>query len=392
MFLVPGYRVEIASYRGRPVADAPELRRDFPPGYDGPVTLVTRVDEADGEIRRALMPVAGHHIAVDSMGRRAVFCGMNAAHSALFDVASLRFERLLAPHAGDYIAGGHAQFTPDGKYLLATERKRYDLPARDLVERHGRLVVRDAATLAVLASHDAGGIAPHDLRLTADGRHAVIANYGSIDLPSPAARPRIVEPSVTAVDLATGRIAHKWAAPVNDAEARHVAVHGLDRVAAVLSRPGTVDDDRSLAAEIDAVLEPDLLAEEGRRYMPAPVALFDAARGGEAISVMPEDPLLARQGQSIAYDPPHDEMLVTFTTSHALIVFAADSGRVKRVIHTDRLGLRYPRGVALHPDGAHYAVSGGWQGLIQFRRGEHALVPGRALFPVFFDHSHLTAV
>ncbi len=392
-YLVPGYRTEIASYRGRPAEEAPELRADFPKNYDGGVTLATRLAEDGNAPVRALLPVVGHHIAPDPAGKRAWFSGMNAAQSVVFDVAAMRLERIVPPHAGGFVTGGHAAFTADGQYLLAVERRRFDAPFADPAERNGRLVVRDARDLSVLTSYDSFGIASHDLRLTEDGKHAVIANYGSVDLPPAGSRPAIVEPSLTVLELASGRLIHKWLAPMKDAELRHVAVHGLNRLTAVMFRMGGEADERALNAGREAVFEPDILAEHGRVYLPAPVVMFGAGRpGGGPAAAMPGDPLLARQGQSIVYDPDYDEMLVTFGTSHTLIAFDASSGGVRKLLRLDRLGLRYPRGVVLHPDGKHFAVSGGWQGIHLFRRGTHEPVPSRALHTVFFDHSHLTVV
>jgi hypothetical protein len=92
----------------------------------------------------------------------------------------------------------------------------------------------------------------------------------------------------------------------------------------------------------------------------------------------------------MAYDPKHDEMIGTFASSHALIVTDAASGRIKRVVATEPWGLRYPRGIALHPDGAHYAVSGGWQGIYLIERGTHRISWERTLHPLLFDHSHMT--
>lgn len=62
----------------------------------------------------------------------------------------------------------------------------------------------------------------------------------------------------------------------------------------------------------------------------------------------------------------------------------------KATIRTDRLGLRYPRGVALHPDGVHYVVSGSWSDLITFRRADHEVMRPRCYYETFFEHSHLT--
>src|SRR5687767_11911639 len=64
VYLVPGYRPDLASFRGRPAVESAELRGRLLARYDGPLTLVTRIDEADGSVRRALMPLRGHAISV----------------------------------------------------------------------------------------------------------------------------------------------------------------------------------------------------------------------------------------------------------------------------------------------------------------------------------------
>jgi len=90
------------------------------------------------------------------------------------------------------------------------------------------------------------------------------------------------------------------------------------------------------------------------------------------------------------YDAPHDRMPATVASSHCVLAVSGATGRIERVIRTDRLGLRYPRGLALHPDGEHYVVSGSWRDLALFRRRDHSPVPERSLHTVFFDHSHMT--
>ena len=71
------------------------------------------------------------------------------------------------------------------------------------------------------------------------------------------------------------------------------------------------------------------------------------------------------------------------------IAFDAASGAVKHVMHTDRMGLRRPRGLALHPDGVHYVVSGSRENVFVFRRASHDLVREACRYEVLFDHGHL---
>ena len=97
-----------------------------------------------------------------------------------------------------------------------------------------------------------------------------------------------------------------------------------------------------------------------------------------------------QRGQSIVYDPVHDEALVTYPTSHTVVVIDGQNGSIKRVIRTDRLGLHRPRGIALQPDQTHYAVSGHWRDIYVFRRGTHQLRREACRYVPLFGHSHLT--
>lgn len=276
--------------------------------------------------------------------------------------------------------------------LLTVERRRFDLPAARPEDRHGRLVLRDPRGFAVLEAYSTRGIAPHDVSLTEDGRHAAIANYGSTNLPKNGEAPGIVDPCVTVLELASGRLVYRQSI-ANDAELRHLAGNRLDRVLALCVRQAVGAEAIALAGQEDRIDEPDPSFDQGIVFRPGPVARFDATRTETPPAiVMPDTPDLARYGQSIVYDPVHDEFLATFASSHTAIAFAGADAAVRRIIRTDRLGLRFPRGIALHSDGAHYAVTGGWQGLYLFRRGSHDVVWERCLHAVFFEHSHLAVM
>ena len=106
----------------------------------------------------------------------------------------------------------------------------------------------------------------------------------------------------------------------------------------------------------------------------------------------PADELLCRQGQSILYDPRHDEVIATFTSSSTLIVFSGADGAVRSLVRTEPHGVRNPRGLALHPDGRHYAVSGDWDNLLLVERGTHAVASARTIFLPLYGHSHIAAM
>ena len=357
---------------------------------DGTGTLLTRVDEGDGSVRRALMPLRGHAIVVAPSRARAVWASMNGDSLLSFDPHSLELETFVSAHGEGFIGGGHAVFTAAGDQVLVAERKRYGpQPARP-EEQFGRITIRDPKDLSVLESYSCHGVSPHQIRILADGRHIAISNYGSTNLPKPGEPLQILEPSLTVLELASGRLLTKWIGPDPRYELRHLAAHSLDRIAAILAHVVPAEDAQSLRLARDRVYEPDLSVEADYAYLPAPIQFYDAAQPNRPKAAsLPSDARDARQGQSIVYDPDHDEVIVTFASSHRVIAFDAASGGIKTIVETDRLGLRYPRGLALHPDGAHYAVSGSWRGIQLFRRGSHEPSLARAMHAVFFDHSHL---
>lgn len=392
-YLVPGYKADLANYRGEPAATALGLRRDFPKGYDGGVTMIARVEEKDGALRRAIMPIQGHQIAVHPRVSLALWNSMNGPNYVTFDPVTLKLDRVLPCHQPEFVGGGHSAFKEAGDAAFSTERRRQDLPFAKPSDLYGRLVVRDARDFKTLAVYSTEGIGSHEVRLTDDGRHAVIANYGTIKPPGQNKRMETVEPCVTVLEVASGKVVYKRVLPGSAGEVRHLAAPTLDRISAHVVTELNVDGYPRLPGDDDVIAEFDPDTAGGSFYAPGSVGHFDATRPDAApVLAVPDDRMAARQGQSIAYDPVNDEMIGTFASSHSLVVVDAPSGRIKRAIGTERYGLRYPRGIVMHPDGRHYAVSGGWQGIYLFKRGTHEIVWERTLHPLLFDHSHMTAI
>jgi hypothetical protein len=385
-YLVPGYRPDLAHFRGRPADTSAELRRAFPAGYEGPATLVTRIEETDGSVTRALMPLRGHAIALRPGGGLAVWNSMEGVTLVSFDPRSLELGQVGGFDGEEMVGGGHAVFPKDGAVVAVTERKRLPSYTGRPADHYGRISIRDCESLRVLESFSSHGMSPHDMILLDGGKQVAIAHYGS-HLAEGAWRPHIAEPCIAILELATGKLIEKLSPRDANAELRHLAGSGHGRFAAVLVRRGSFEEESALLSGRAEIYEPDTSSWDEGAFLPAPVAGF--AREGRW-QALPPDPLLARQAQSIVYDRDGDEFIATFTSSHTIGVFAAGDGHVRRMIRTDELGLRYPRGLALHPDGQHYAVSGSWRDLMLFRRGTHEPRPGRSLHAVLFEHSHLT--
>ncbi len=393
---MPGYKTAKAYRRGQPLIVDRRAARALPRGYDGPVTMITRIALDADSVERALFPIVGHAVTLDPGRSRALFVGKNDDALLVIDPASLDLAAIARPHAEDFLFGGHVAFTADGKTVFAVERRDPSAPYTGRPADHfGRISLRDADTLRVLDSFDCAGIAPHDIALFDGGRHLAVANYGSTDWPADVEAPTTrlpygVEPSLTIIEAASGRLAHKEVAPKRRNQVQHVAAGGLDRIAVLQSRLAAFDDAQLVLRGRDHVYYSEAPDGCGRSYLPVPLLHYDlgAATPKRAI-VMTDDPLLMQRGQTIVYEPTHDEMLVTYVASHTVIAFDAASGAVKHVMRTDHLGLCRPHGLALHPDGVHYVVSGSWENVFVFRRDSHDPVREACRYELLFDHSHL---
>lgn len=89
LFFVPGYQPELGRLGGMPLDKHPGIAGGMPRGYDGPTTLIARLDERSRAVRRALMPLQGHHVAIDPGGKQAFFSAMDGKQMVRFDPQTL---------------------------------------------------------------------------------------------------------------------------------------------------------------------------------------------------------------------------------------------------------------------------------------------------------------
>jgi hypothetical protein len=395
-FLVPGYEPDAAHKNGQVLRADPRASRALPEGYKGVVTMATRLGPA-GAVDRALFPLAGHAIAVAPGGAAALFVAMNGAELVRFDTGRLDLVDIHAPHEEGFVFGGHAVFLEEHGIVIVSERRDVRMPYAGDPEAHfGRLSVRDIASLEVLDAWNCHGIAPHDLALTADRRYVAVANYGSTAWPAGVEAPVEgvdygVEPCLTVLEVPTGALVDKRVGSNPRVEVRHVAAPRLGFVVGLQVRATDPAEAQRALRGRDEVYEADPSDREGLGYLPVPLLVADATDGtGASRAVIAEDRARMVRGQSIVGDPVHDEVIATYTSSNTIAVVGGD-GVLRRLIATDVLGLRWPRGLALLPDGEHYAVAGDWENIFVFRRGSHELVREACRYDTLYGHSHLTA-
>lgn len=393
---VPGYRPGRAIYKGQPLIDDPRFNGALPKGYDGPITMLSRVGGPGEPVRRAVFPISrGHGVSVhEAVG---FFGGFNSTAMLTFDPDSLDMISLVRPHREGWVGGGHAVFTPDGRHLLVTERQARR-PYSGRADGHfGMVAVREARSLKVVDSYSCHGIAPHQIGVLADGKHVAIANYGSTAPPAgtgDSVLPHMVEPCVTILELESGRLVHKILAPDVENQVRHLAAHSLERTMVIQAREGEIGEDLDLMLGREDVYVRDFTSKPNTVYLPAPVLQLTGAAGTppQARPISAADPLLMRHGLSIVYEPRFDQFIATFPTANCFMIFDGAGGGITRIVRTEPLGLSYPSGVALHTDGRHYLITGSWRGLLVFRRGSHELNREAMNNVLFFGHSHIAVM
>ena len=392
---IPGYNPQNARYRGRSVVGTVSWRKYVPSNYEGPLTMLTRLNGTN-EPRRAIYPIQGHGICLNPDGRTGFFAANKHADNNMlaFNTDSLEPVKIVPVHRKGWYGGGHAAYSHDGANIFISERSPDRPFSGKLKDHYGGITVRDASTYKVVSEFSCHGIAPHQITLTADGRHLLVANYGST---RPTGRgknanlPEIIEPSVTILDAASGRLVDKITGLTKNNEIRHLCGVDLQRIFAIQVRLNNDNGFLDTMYSSDEVYERDITTDKNQAFLPAHLLRVVSKSSGEsnATEITEVDPQLTRHGLSIIYEPEYNEILATYPSSNALMIFDASNGHLKKHIRTDQLGLRFPCGLALHPDNKHYIVTGHWRNMYVFKRGNHIVNRDACEYVSLFGHSHI---
>jgi hypothetical protein len=383
---VPGYRSQEAVEEKTRLIDQAAITR-VPRDWHGDQTLLTMLDLADSQAvpKRAAYPVGGHGVHLFPALGVGVFAGMESDSVVGFDLETMDMTAFARPVHPGWLFGGHPVGMPDGRHVAIAERHPAQLRsgdrAADIKRLCGRIVIRDARTLSPVGEMSSFGIRPHEIQITADAKHMVVANYGSTNTREPfdaLQLPDVLAPGIAVIEIASGkRVA--WIAGADPAaELRHLVAPRLDRIFGITARLAFSDSPEA------AGLPQDPVAAQGISFLASPpVRVLE----GRALALMKEQPTITRQGLSIAFDVAHDEVLASFPASHAVAVFDGASGEVKKLIHTAAMGLHWPCGLALSPDAAHWYVTGYWRGILTLEAGQHG-VESVTDSPQWWGHSH----
>jgi hypothetical protein len=371
---VPGYMPLEATANGKPLLENRYFARDIS-DPQRPFRILTKIG-LDGDTRQTLLPVDAHDVEISPDRSVGVLCGFEASDQVAFDPDTLDLAAVAPSFSEGWRGGGHAAYLREAKTVLMSERAPRQSLRHGQVESHyGRITIRDVDTLKIRGSYSTHGIDPHDIRLIDEDRYLVIANYGSVPDPDTGKMgvPRHVhEACVTIIDMENGKLLDKRVTNRRDTELRHLAAGALDRIFAIQARlGGEADLARELSDPRDAA-EKDITANKGVAYLSA--ATFKMEKGKQPRRMGSRaDTAQMRHGLSIRYDARNDQVIATYPSSHRLMVFDGASGEVLHSLDTRKMGMRFPCGVTLLPDGAHYAVTGYWENLFVFERGTHKL-------------------
>lgn len=167
---------------------------------------------------------------------RFVALPQNGESGVLVDFATRRVIQKFHPKK-NHTFYGHASYVEEGKYLLTSES--------DLVNRTGRLIVRDSTTFELVREVDTYGTYPHDCKITPNGKAVVVTNEGVLRLPDGKNEfpkdytPGNLESSVVTLDWRTGKLLHKYTSPVPNLCLAHIDLDSRGKPV-VSSSPGEV--------------------------------------------------------------------------------------------------------------------------------------------------------
>ncbi|WP_164887170.1 DUF1513 domain-containing protein [Hahella sp. KA22] len=168
------------------------------------------------------LPGRGHGVARHPSGEEFVLVGRRPARFA----AVVRRQADGEPSYEEFSSAegrhffGHACYSRDGRYLYTTEN--------DYASGRGVIGVRDAQDgYRQVGEWSSGGIGPHELRLSADGKALVVANGGILthpDNPREKLNPDAMEPSLAYIDIASGELLERWELEDKKLSIRHLDV------------------------------------------------------------------------------------------------------------------------------------------------------------------------
>lgn len=295
-----------------------------------------------------------HGFAFDpTLPSRAALFEKKGKGACVMDVGTGVIERELSLAAGRQFYG-HGAFSADASLLYATE---------SVLDEGGRgvLAVRDAKTFDELGTLPTHGFSPHDCLLL-DDKTMVVANGGG-----PFGVRGSSLPSVTYVDVASGKLLDRVVLPDPKLNAGHLAVSAKGALVVVSAPRDGIGPEETTPGGI--TFRPTKSRQPVAHRAPGPV--LDRMMG-ETLSVA----LDAEGARALATQPFGD-----FVT-----VWDVDTGALVATIM-----LEGPRGVARTLDGRHFVVSHkkAQSMVVSFFDAQTLAPTGRTIGPSYTTGSHI---
>jgi len=248
---------------------------------------------------------------------------------------------------------GHAVFSADGRWLVATEN--------DLASGQGRVVIRDCQqAFSIVADYPSHGIGPHELAWLNDQRTLVIAN-GGIQTHPDQGRAKLnldsMQPSLAYIDSQSGELLDQVMLPasLHQCSIRHIDVNRHDQVAIAMQYQGALYDDVPLIAlhqrgsDITPLTLPDPVRQRMKQYCGS--ARFDVSGDYFAISA-PRGDLISfwqRDGRFLDSVRVRDGCGLAATDQPGSFVISSGNGRCYHYDLQQRRKQRLPAAGAQPP-------------------------------------------
>ncbi|MBB4567610.1 DUF1513 domain-containing protein [Rhizobium leucaenae] len=194
---------------------------------DGSFAVAT-VSERGQILDQVTLPARAHGMAFSkATGMTVAFARRPGTYAMIFDPRNKAEPIVITAREGRHFYG-HGTFSPDGKLLYASEN--------DFDNNRGMIGIYDARNrFARIGEYETYGTGPHDMTVSDNGRLLIVAN-GGIETHPDFGRTKLnldhMQPSLTLIDAASGRLVEKHALPAHYAEVstRHVDIDAQGRI------------------------------------------------------------------------------------------------------------------------------------------------------------------
>ncbi len=290
------------------------------------------VSETGAIISTVSLPDRGHDVTQCAYtGRLVAFARRPGTFAVVFSREGQGIATITSPEGRHFF--GHGAFAPDGKLLYATEN--------DFDKSRGMIGIYDATDgFRRIGEFYSGGVGPHDVEISPDGKWLCIAN-GGIETHPDYGRAKLniatMQPNITWLDRDTGTIiaTHELPAEYHQLSLRHTAIGINGRIWIGGQYQGARADDIPLIASAS----PDEPLE---------------------IATLPGDlnARLAGYVGAMAASPDGSLIVATSPVGGAAVILDATSGKAELVEADKVCGVSWARDAFVFSTGAGEFVSG----------------------------------